>query len=118
MNSPCTAVLLPSSLIWEEKVIMNDELKLDEQWRGKEYSYFSHRKCEAFPCHETEDDGNFNCLFCYCVLYPLGRECGGDFRYLPNGVKDCSACFLPHDREKYGYIIDRFQDIVQKMKEE
>ena len=86
-----------------------------EQWRGKKYAYFSHVECEAFPCHETLDTSNFNCLFCYCPLYALGRECGGGFRYRQNGVKDCSGCLIPHDRGNYGHITDRFKDIVRLM---
>ena len=33
-------------------------------WEEKEFSYFSHRKCEFFPCHKNADGNNFNCLFC------------------------------------------------------
>ena len=49
-------------------------------WEGKEYSYFSHKKCEFFPCHKNADPDDFNCLFCYCPLYALGEKCGGNFR--------------------------------------
>ena len=48
-------------------------------WEGKEYSYFSHKKCEYFPCHKNADPDDFNCLFCYCPLYALGDKCGGEF---------------------------------------
>ena len=27
------------------------------------YRYFCNDKCEYFPCHATDDPGNFNCLF-------------------------------------------------------
>lgn len=74
---------------------------------GTEYSYFSHRACEYFPCHPGADPQNFNCLFCFCPLYPLGRACGGGFVYLPDGRKDCSGCLYPHLRENYGDIIRR-----------
>ena len=87
----------------------------EEQWRGKHYAYFSNEKCEAFPCHDVEDTSNFNCLFCYCPLFALGRECGGSFQYKENGVKDCTGCAVPHDRENYGYITNRFKDIVRVM---
>ena len=43
-------------------------------WEGKEYSYFSHKKCEFFPCHKNADPDDFNCLFCYCPLYALGEK--------------------------------------------
>jgi Zn-finger protein len=96
---------------------MKDEKQIGRDWRGKEYSYISHRRCESFPCHETDSAEDFNCLFCYCPLYALGEDCGGDFRYLPDGVKDCALCAIPHRRDNYGYITGRFQDIVKKMKQ-
>ena len=94
---------------------MVDKIAVGEDWREKEYAFFSHSKCEAFPCHETSDMDNFNCLFCYCPLYTLGRDCGGDFFYLPSGIKNCTNCVIPHEREKYGNITGRFRDIVRKM---
>ena len=51
------------------------------------------------------------------LLYCLGRECGGNFRYLENGVKDCSNCLIPHRRDSYGYITARFTKIVKAMQE-
>lgn len=85
-------------------------------WEGKSFSYFCNRDCEFFPCHTVPEGEDFNCLFCYCPLYALGRDCGGSFEYLDNGVKDCSACLLPHRRENYGYITERFKDLVEKMR--
>lgn len=70
------------------------------------YSYFSNTACEYFPCHQTDRE-NFNCLFCFCPLYPLGDKCGGSFVFQPNGIKDCSACVFPHKRENYDAIMDR-----------
>ena len=58
------------------------------------------------------DPEDFNCLFCYCPLYALGEDCGGGFRMLESGVKDCSGCALPHRRENYGKITGAFQRIV------
>ncbi len=82
---------------------------------GKEYTYFSHRNCEYFPCHEGADPDNFNCLFCYCPLYVLGDSCGGDFVRLENGIKDCSGCLYPHKRENYDAINARFDEIRASM---
>lgn len=79
---------------------------------SKEYSYFSHRECEFFPCHPCADKDNFNCLFCYCPLYTLGADCGGRFSILPNGIKDCSNCLYPHLRENYDKITERFSEIA------
>lgn len=47
-------------------------------WDGKEYSYFSHKKCEFFPCHKNADSEDFNCLFCYCPLYMLWARNAGE----------------------------------------
>ena len=95
---------------------MYDKANIDEDWRGKEYAFFAHQKCEAFPCHETGDKDNFNCLFCYCPLYALGDGCGGAFQYRANGIKDCTPCLIPHERDNYGYITGRFQDIAKMMR--
>lgn len=81
------------------------------------YSFFSHKECEFFPCHKGVKLEDFNCLFCYCPLYTLGHDCGGNFRYLENGIKDCTNCIVPHGRGSYSYIIKRFQKIVQAMQE-
>ncbi len=78
----------------------------------RNYSYFSHKECEYFPCHKGADENNFNCLFCYCPLYALGRDCGGNFVYLSNGIKDCSNCLYPHLRENYDVINSRYMEIL------
>lgn len=76
------------------------------------YKFFNHKECEFFPCHKTNKPEDFNCLFCYCPLYALKDKCGGNFKYTPKGIKDCSACNLPHKKENYDYIIGKFQDII------
>jgi len=81
-------------------------------WEGKRYAFTQNRACEFFPCHQGLADDRFNCLFCYCPLYALGDRCGGNFRYLDNGCKDCSACLIPHRPEGYGYIMDKFPEIM------
>ena len=73
-------------------------------WKGKAFSFFSHRQCEYF--------------FCYCPLYALGPDCGGNFRYTEKGIKDCSRCTLPHQRDNYGYVTAKFQEIARRMAEE
>ena len=85
-------------------------------WEGKEYSYFSHKKCEFFPCHKNADPDDFNCLFCYCPLYALGEKCGGNFRYTEKGIKDCTNCMLPHKRKNYGYVTGKYQELADMMK--
>ena len=38
--------------------------------------------------------------FVFCPLYVLGTNCGGAYRILDNGCKDCSLCTYPHERKK------------------
>ena len=87
-----------------------------EDWKDKHYSYFQNTQCEFFPCHNGADKENFNCLFCYCPLYALGDRCGGKFSYTPEGYKDCSACQVPHKKENYGKIVERYEQIAQLAK--
>lgn len=78
----------------------------------KHYAFFQNRECEYFPCHEGVMKEDFNCLFCYCPLYTLGKNCGGCFEYTENGVKSCIACSFPHDRGNYEAVISRFPEIA------
>jgi len=74
-------------------------------WEGKEFSFFSHKECEYFPCHKGADPEEFNCLFCYCPLYALGKDCGGNFTYTENGYK----------RKNYGYITGKYQELAARI---
>lgn len=80
------------------------------------YKIFTNRSCEFFPCHSEIDKKEFNCLFCWCPLYCLGEECGGNYRYLDSGVKDCSMCKVPHKKDNYDYIVSRFSEVMNKSK--
>ncbi|EGT3747355.1 TPA: cysteine-rich small domain-containing protein [Clostridioides difficile] len=80
---------------------------------GENYKFFNHKDCEFFPCHKTNKPEEFNCLFCYCPLYALGENCGGNFRYTDKGIKNCSSCILPHKKDNYNYIMSKFQDLVK-----
>ncbi len=84
----------------------------------KHYCFFQNRACEYFPCHENADPENFNCLFCYCPLYALGRKCGGNFTYTKEGYKDCSNCCVPHCRENYDRITGRYREIMDVVREQ
>lgn len=75
------------------------------------YQFFQNRQCEYFPCHNGVPEEDFNCLFCYCPLYALGRNCGGNCRYNNNGTKVCTDCTFPHRRENYSKVIARYADI-------
>lgn len=86
------------------------------RWEGKHYAFFCNRQCEYFPCHQGVPPEDFNCLFCYCPLYALGTECGGNFKILENGVKDCSGCAFPHRRENYGKVTAAFRRIAELLR--
>ena len=79
----------------------------------KNHRFFTHTDCEYFPCHPTDLPERFNCLFCYCPLYVLGEQCGGNFRYTERGIKDCSGCMLPHRAENYDYVIGKYPEIIK-----
>ena len=80
------------------------------------YRFFSHKDCEYFPCHKTDHPEDFNCLFCYCPLYTLGDKCGGNFKYLDNGVKDCSECVSAHSRDAYDRIMSKWNEVSELAK--
>lgn len=77
------------------------------------YKFFSHRDCEFFPCHPGADPDDFNCLFCYCPLYALGENCGGNFRYTEKGYKDCTNCRLPHLKKSFSYVTGKYREIAE-----
>ena len=74
------------------------------------FSYFKNTSCEYFPCHKNAGD-DFNCLFCYCPLYLLGENCGGNFSYTKDGIKDCSNCLVPHSEDGYKHINSVISDL-------
>ena len=76
------------------------------------YKFFQHKNCEYFPCHKTDKPEDFNCLFCYCPLYALGKDCGGNFTYTETGIKDCSGCLIPHRRENYERIMAKMEQVI------
>ena len=82
----------------------------------KHYSFFQNCECEYFPCHKGADPETFNCLFCYCPLYALGRKCGGNFRYNEKGFKDCTNCSFPHRKDNYEKVIGRYGEIIDLVK--
>jgi len=83
----------------------------------KHYNFFQNRECEFFPCHEGIDEKDFNCLFCYCPLYALGKKCGGKCTYNERGYKVCSDCTFPHHREHYAAVLLRYTEIMEVVKE-
>lgn len=80
------------------------------------YAFFQNSNCEYFPCHKTKNPDDFNCLFCYCPLYALGDQCGGNFTYTKEGIKDCSGCLFPHCKENYGKIMEKMNCVMELAK--
>lgn len=72
------------------------------------YKFFENKECEYYPCHKGLKE--INCLLCYCPLYRT-ENCGGNFRILENGVKDCSGCTFPHIKDNYEKVIERIKQI-------
>lgn len=90
---------------------------MEQNQEAKKFKFFSHKECEYFPCHKVKDKETFNCLFCYCPLYALGPECGGNFKYGESGIKDCSDCLIPHSPGGFEYIMERFPKISDLAKQ-
>lgn len=87
-------------------------MAIKPEWEGKGYSFFQNTNCEYFPCHQTNKTEDFNCLFCYCPLYTLGKHCGGNCTYTESGIKSCQHCTFPHQKKNYDAIIARFREIA------
>lgn len=85
--------------------------------KENDFAYFANDDCAYFPCHKNADPEHFNCLFCYCPLYMLDDKCGGNFTYTQKGIKDCSGCLVPHAKGGYGYIMQKFSNVVKVMEE-
>lgn len=85
---------------------------------SEHYKFNQHLKCEFFPCHKIEDSSKFNCLFCYCPLYLLKEDCGGNFKYMENGIKNCSDCTVPHGEDSYELIMSKMSLVMQRGKKE
>ncbi len=75
------------------------------------HRFFSNKECKYYPCHEME--GELNCLFCYCPLYPY--ECIGNYRMIEKDgrkVKSCRECTFPHQPGNY----DRINELIKTLK--
>jgi len=71
---------------WSAGVFSSWETVGPDLWRNRAYSFFQNVECEHFPCHETSRPTDFNCLFCFCPLYHLGADCGGDMAFAGQDV--------------------------------
>lgn len=78
--------------------------------------FFSNKKCKYFPCHKTDNAENFNCMFCYCPLYALGENCGGNYTYTKSGIKNCENCDIPHTENGILHIEKKLSEILNLAK--
>lgn len=79
------------------------------------HRFFCNRDCQYFPCHTTSKPEEFNCLFCFCPLY-FFDECGGNYRILESGVKDCTNCLIPHVPRGYDHILAKLKERIADVK--
>ena len=93
------------------KTILRKESLLEVE----NYKFVQNKKCEYFPCHKIKNpEENFNCLFCYCPLYALKEQCGGNFKYTEKGIKNCSDCIIPHLKDiGYNHIMEKIKLILE-----
>ena len=77
------------------------------------YKFMQNKRCEYFPCHKGIAKEEFNCLFCYCPLYPLKDKCGGNYTYLENGIKSCMNCNKPHTLNGYEHIQKQINCVIE-----
>lgn len=76
------------------------------------YKFVQNKKCEYFPCHKGVKEEEFNCLFCYCPLYMLKDQCGGNFSYTKN-VKDCSKCTKTHAPGAFDHVMSKMGQVIK-----
>ncbi|MCY1634123.1 cysteine-rich small domain-containing protein [Marinifilum sp. D737] len=81
---------------------------------SENYKFVQNTKCEYFPCHKVKSESEFNCLFCFCPLYMLGNQCGGNFTYTDNGIKNCSECTLPHSKNGYDHVMSKMGLVMER----
>ena len=79
---------------------------------SENYKFSQNTKCEFFPCHKIKNNDEFNCLFCFCPLYMLKEECGGNYKY-SSGTKDCSDCIKPHAKGAYEHEMSKMNMVIK-----
>ena len=80
---------------------------------SQHFKFNQNKQCEYFPCHKGVEKEDFNCLFCYCPLYMLKDECGGNFS-MNHGVKDCSGCTKPHQKDSYDFVMSKIRLVIER----
>lgn len=100
----------------KDEAFNSEEEDMQEEAFCFDDSFFSNRSCKYFPCHKGIAEDDFNCMFCYCPLYALGEHCGGQYRYMQDGVKSCASCTIPHTRNAREHICqyaDALKDLAR-----
>ena len=46
------------------------------------------------------------------------ENCGGNFVYTKDGIKDCSGCLRPHKRECYEEITKKVAEVMKMVQKE
>ena len=90
------------------------------------HRFYQNKGCKYFPCHDLKESdlskALFNCMFCYCPLYALGKDCGGNFKINKSKdgklIKDCSNCVLPHRPEMYEYINQKLGELKLNLEDD
>ena len=81
---------------------------------GANFKFVQNTACEFFPCHENIEEDKFNCLFCYCPLYTLKDECGGNPEFLADGTKDCMNCTVTHLKDSgFAHVMSKIEGILE-----
>lgn len=83
--------------------------------RENDYSFFQNDGCKYFPCHKGVKEEAFNCLFCFCPLYLLKEDCGGNMSYA-SGIKDCTGCTKVHDDTAYEHVMSKMSLVMEGAK--
>lgn len=71
---------------------------------GNNFDFYENVDCKYYPCHYAGQ----SCKFCFCPLYHL--ECPGEYTMI-DGIKDCSACLFPHDKDNFDAIMSILKGI-------
>ncbi|MCR4713902.1 MAG: cobyrinate a,c-diamide synthase [Treponemataceae bacterium] len=104
----------PSNPLFAERFVEMCREYKNRPGKSKNYKFFQNRACEMFPCHQTDDPDNFNCLFCFCPLYFSGEKCGGNFKFTEKGTKSCINCTFPHKKENYDALMAKLRMFLKK----
>ncbi|WP_366485912.1 MULTISPECIES: cysteine-rich small domain-containing protein [Oscillospiraceae] len=78
---------------------------------GRTFSFSSNKAWERYPCRAMRK--GWNSAACSAIVRCIcWAERAEMLHHLENGVKDCSKCLIPHQRDNYGYLAGRFQEIA------